>query len=93
MEGVLPPEVQWRTTKEPFTPDYHRRVLAERHQLSDFLSRTGDGDIAWQYVSADKIEQTLQRLKPWEAGTLWETETQRIVGRGIPMARFLNWFD
>ena len=93
MEGVLPSEVQWRTTKEPFTPDYHRRVLSAKQRLIDFVSNTGDGDIAWEYVSRTKIEQALDRLKPWEAGTVWETNTQRIVGRGIEMALFLKWFD
>ena len=93
MEGVLPSEVQWRTTKEPFTPDYHRRVLSAKQQLIDFLRETGEEDIAWEYLSRTKIEQALERLKPWEAGTLWETDAQRIVGRGIEMALFVKWFD
>ncbi len=93
MEGVAPSEVQWRTTKEPFTPDYHRRVLSAKQQLIDFLRKTGEEDIAWEYVSRTKIEQALERLKPWQAGTLWETDAQRIIGRGIEMARFVKWFD
>jgi asparagine synthase (glutamine-hydrolysing) len=95
MEGVAPSEVQWRTTKEPFTPDYHRRVLSAKQRLVDFLMKAGeeDKDIAWEYVSRTKIEQALERLKPWEAGTLWETDAQRIIGRGIEMARFVKWFD
>jgi asparagine synthase (glutamine-hydrolysing) len=92
MEGVLPSEVQWRTTKEPFTPDYHRRVLSTKQQLIDFLRETGEEDLAWVYVSRPKIEQALERLKPWQAGTTWEADAQRVIGRGIEMACFIKCF-
>jgi asparagine synthase (glutamine-hydrolysing) len=92
-DGVLPTKVQYRTSKLPFTPDYHRRMITASSRLAGLLSETGDGERAWNYVSKTKIEQVLEHLNPWQNGRHWETDTQRIAGLGITMACFIKWFD
>ena len=91
MEGVLPSKVQWRTTKGAFTPDYHRRVLAAKPRLREFLSGSLDHDPAWEYIDKAKIDDLLENVRPWNAGSPWDTEAQRILGRGIMAFFFVRW--
>jgi len=30
MEGILPPEIQWRRDKLPYTPDFHNRIIQKK---------------------------------------------------------------
>lgn len=40
MEGILPPEIQWRPSKGNLSPNFHRRFLDfERHRLDELIFR------------------------------------------------------
>lgn len=93
MQGIVPHEVLWRTTKGPFAPDYHRRMAADGEKIVAFLHETDGAGRAWEYVSKSKMKRALERLKPWEGGARWETDTQRVLGRGLHVARFVKWID
>jgi asparagine synthase (glutamine-hydrolysing) len=92
MEGVLPAKIQWRSTKHPFTPDYHSRVLRAKHRVLRFLSEAAMDEHSCQYVDRTKIERQLERLKPVKGWNEWENDTPIIVGKGIMIESFTRWF-
>lgn len=55
MEGVLPPEIQWRTTKGPFSPDYMPRYNAEVGIARALLEAIGPGDPVRSVIDVDTV--------------------------------------
>lgn len=92
MEGILPPEVQWRTTKGAFTPDFHRRVLSAKPQVFRFLSEIETTNHIWQYIDRIKLEHLLDKVEPKTVDD-WEVYTQKNLVPGIMLASFLRWFE
>ncbi|MDY7031664.1 MAG: asparagine synthase-related protein [Thermodesulfobacteriota bacterium] len=92
MEGILPPKVQWRSSKHPFTPDYHSRMLTVRSEVLQFLSEKYDEDQLLPYVDRTKIERQLNRVQPVKGWNDWEIDSQIIVGLGVMVLRFEHWF-
>jgi asparagine synthase (glutamine-hydrolysing) len=92
MDGVLPPKVQWRTTKHPFTPDYHSRMLAAKPWILRFLHEAGAEERLTPFVDKAKIQAQLKLLKPVRGWNDWEAGTQMIVGRGIMVVSFELWW-
>lgn len=56
MQGVLPPEVQWRTDKGMYSPDFFQRVENARHRLAHVLD-SDDHAIGFKYyLSRDSLQ-------------------------------------
>jgi asparagine synthase (glutamine-hydrolysing) len=59
MEGILPREIQWRSSKANLGPNFHRRFhaidLAEREAF--------DNDVLQPYVQVDNLSQVLRRYR------------------------------
>ncbi len=62
MEGILPPEIQWRKDKGNLSPNFHRRLL-------DFNGETLDA-IAWgrnssfnEYVDMSAMQRALRQYR------------------------------
>jgi asparagine synthetase B (glutamine-hydrolysing) len=92
MEGVLPTQIRWRITKNPFTPDYHSRMLMARPWVLDFLSQKGMKGNGSPYVDKTKIQCQLSRVKPVREWNEWENDTPTIVGKGVIIESFHRWF-
>jgi asparagine synthase (glutamine-hydrolysing) len=69
MEGVLPPEIQWRSSKGNLSPNFHRRLLDFD---SDVLDRLASGSAASTdgFLHADAVRRALDeyRASPLAAG-------------------------
>lgn len=91
MDGILPPKVQWRKDKHPFTPDFHRRVIAGKDVISNFLNSINKDDRVWEYFDAQKIFDQLERVRPVYGRYDWETKTQSIVVESVILIRFIHW--
>jgi asparagine synthase (glutamine-hydrolysing) len=56
LNGILPPEIQWRNTKCPFSPDYMRRYNAQVNQVRKFLDEIKNNDPVRTIIDIEKIK-------------------------------------
>jgi asparagine synthase (glutamine-hydrolysing) len=55
MEGLLPPKIQWRTTKTPFSPDYPARYEAQLPIVRRFLAAIRRNDTVREIIDVDAL--------------------------------------
>lgn len=89
LDKILPPAIQWRTSKGAFSPDYFRRYNAQRGQVADFLSDIRTNDPIRQVVDVEKI-------KEWARLPVSEDEQNSFAARVardfVPDAVYLIYF-
>ena len=89
LDGILPAAIQWRTTKEPFSPDYFLRYNAQRRRASAVLDAIGPRDPVREVVDVDK-------LKTWSSYEMtsarYDTATNWAAGHGVPQGLYLIAF-
>ena len=59
LNGLLPPRIQWRTDKTPFSPDYNARYNAQLGMAREFVSAIGPRDPVRSVVDIDRIQKLL----------------------------------
>jgi asparagine synthase (glutamine-hydrolysing) len=95
MEGILPPKIQWRTCKAPFSPDYFRRMKTAHADIREELNSIGPNETARDYFDVDAVVNNLEFLnRSVESASLMDTWRARF-GIQYPLSciRFLRWFD
>ncbi|MBF0545523.1 MAG: hypothetical protein HQM08_13865 [Candidatus Riflebacteria bacterium] len=97
MEGILPPEIQWRTSKKAFSPDFFRRVEASRHDallaFEEIESDNGLYNYLRTYIDLSKLKgyaQSASSCGNWGGWKGFDSFWQ-IVLRGLNVAFFLKW--
>jgi asparagine synthase (glutamine-hydrolysing) len=58
LDKILPPEIQWRTTKSPFSPDYHERYNQQLPVVKQYLNAIGPTDPIRKMIDVDKLKTT-----------------------------------
>ena len=61
LDGILPPRIQWRTTKSPFSPDYFIRYNNQLQKAREFVAAIGAADPIRSVVDIDTLRRLLQR--------------------------------
>lgn len=56
LDGILPKEIQWRTDKKPFSPDYFRRYNAQIGSAKEFLNSITANDPVRNVVDVEKLK-------------------------------------
>ena len=91
LNGLLPPEIQWRNTKGAFSPDYQQRYQAQLPEVRSFLNEISPGDPVRQIVDVEKLKAwTSPTIRP---GELPEKITRDIIPEGIYLIHFLRRFS
>jgi hypothetical protein len=88
MEGILPPEIQWRLDKQPFASDYHLRYNRQRPAALELLRSIKPGEPAWEALD-------LPRLLPLVEGDAQDNLDQQALGlvpTAVYIAQFLKQF-
>lgn len=69
MEGILPPGIQWRTSKGNLSPNFHRNLIDLNSDTLDAIASQNDGAFS-QYVNTAAMRTALSEYKaaPLEAG-------------------------
>jgi asparagine synthase (glutamine-hydrolysing) len=93
MEGILPPPVQWRKDKAPFSPDFHRRVLAAEPAIAGFLDALDADDPVHRYIDIQRIKSRAKDARPAKGRKDWDHQTNNIVARGFIAVKFLKWLE
>lgn len=90
MEGILPPEVQWRKDKLPYSPDYISR-LRDSKQFINAIIDAKEYNFAWQYIDKGSIIDNIDNLKDASGmGRVSEVAGIRII-QGVICLLFLKW--
>ena len=60
LDGLLPSAIQWRTTKDPFSPDYPRRYNRQLPWVRTFLASIRPNDPIRAVIDIDKLKRLTQ---------------------------------
>ncbi|HKX31392.1 MAG TPA: asparagine synthase-related protein [Blastocatellia bacterium] len=85
LDGILPPRIQWRTCKQPFSPDYQQRYEAQRAQARAILAEISPGDPVRAIVDVERLRRLVDHATPREA--------MHVVPSGIYLLFFLRQFS
>jgi hypothetical protein len=88
MEGILPPRIQWRTTKTAFSPDYRTRYNAQLQFLRPWLARIAASDPVRQIVDTDTL---LRRVNSVRSGGS-EGDVLVTIPATVYLIQFLRQF-
>lgn len=89
LDGILPPEIQWRTSKTPFSPDYIRRYFDQIDQVKQMLGDIKPNDPLREVLDIEKIGRLVDlSIKETDSYTIYD----RIAFDSIPQAVYLIYF-
>ncbi len=94
MKGLAASEIRWRTTKEPFSPDYHDRYNRQKKIAVDLLYGIGVKDPIREIVDIERIKKGLTYTM---TGNRCDTHqgfmSMHVVPWTVYLCRFLRLFD
>jgi asparagine synthase (glutamine-hydrolysing) len=89
LEGILPPRIQWRTDKMPYSPDYFVRYNAQLPLAQEFVAAIGPRDPVRAIVDIERLRQLLVPVDA-VAGT---TAARDQVPATLYLINFLRQFS
>ncbi len=93
LDKILPPKIQWRTSKEPFSPDFYLRYNAQRAQVMAFLSDIKPSDPVRHIVDVEKLKRyATYDMTETRPKTVEDFAAGRLVPQGIYLITFLRQF-
>jgi asparagine synthase (glutamine-hydrolysing) len=94
LDQILPPAIQWRTTKLPASPDYHLRYNRQRQQALDFLATIAPNDPVRTVVDIDKVRAMAQHHMTGHSDNTPENfAAMHSVPKGLMLIHFLRQFN
>jgi asparagine synthase (glutamine-hydrolysing) len=89
LDKILPPEIQWRTSKTPFSPDYMRRYNSQIGEVRELLESIKPNDPIREILDID-------RIKEWANLKISDAERhsykEEIARDHLPQAIYLIYF-
>jgi asparagine synthase (glutamine-hydrolysing) len=64
LDGILPPKIQWRMDKMPFSPDYFARYNAQLAKAKAFVAAIGPTDPVRSVIDVGGLEKLLEPVAP-----------------------------
>ena len=92
MEGVLPPEIQWRNDKQPYSPDYISRILKEKKAIHILMHASEAGPLN-KYLDPSRITDALNSLRVTTGMADGKDIAAIRIAQGIIAASFLDWLQ
>ena len=93
LDKVLPPEIQWRPTKLPFSPDYQPRYNSQREWAHNFFSKIKAGDPIREIVDIDRLKLlATHEMKNAKVSTSADHAAMQTVPIGVYLVVFLRQF-
>lgn len=94
LNHLLPPRIQWRTDKLPFSPDYQLRYNAQRKRAYSFLESLQPGDPVREIVDIDRLMKLAARdMASPRADSFPDQAAMQIVPLGVYTITFLRQFN
>jgi asparagine synthase (glutamine-hydrolysing) len=82
MHNIIPPEIQWRRDKLPYSPGFQKRIINSKELIFDLLKSDESAFAFEKYFSRDRITQHINKIVP-EPGF---TQSQNVVAPRIMQA-------
>ena len=93
LDGLLPPAIQWRTSKEPFSPDFHVRYNRQRPQIVEWLRGIRNNDPVQEIVDVERLLRMAGTDMLGNRGTSPnDFIAMHMVPRGVYLIQFLRQF-
>lgn len=93
LDGVLPPEIQWRTSKEPFSPDFQLRYNRQRPEVAARLAAIAAGDPVREVVDIDRLcLLAAHDMQTNRSSTAQDFMAMHQVPGGVYLIAFLRQF-
>jgi asparagine synthase (glutamine-hydrolysing) len=84
MEGVLPPEIQWRGSKGNLSPNFHRRLLElDGHSLERVAS--GGAAAAQGFLDAESMRRALAQYRESPLGAGGRNSIQLFTATNLAL--------
>jgi len=94
MKGILPESIRFRTSKEPFGPDFHDRYNRQRPQVQEYLSRISKNDPVRRIVDVAKLQQmATYQMVANRCDTPADFAAMHSLPQGIYLIAFLKRFE
>ncbi len=89
LDKILPPKIQWRTSKTPFSPDYIRRYNGQIGQVKEMLNGIKPNDPVCEFLDIEKIKKMVDlSIHKTESYTTYDP----IAFDAVPQAIYLIYF-
>lgn len=92
LDGILPPAIQWRTSKTPFSPDYYQRYLAQQDHARDILDSVTPADPLHEVLDIAALKHSFARSLR-AIGVAGNADALHTVPSGIYLITFLRQFS
>jgi asparagine synthase (glutamine-hydrolysing) len=93
-QGLMPDELRFRTSKEPFSPDFHDRYNHQKEIARQILRETPRTGLTAEIVDLPKLERMLDyEMQTNRCNTPAEFAAMHAVPRGIYLIAFLRMFE
>lgn len=94
LDGILPPEIQWRQTKGPFSPDYYFRLKKNWQIAWDCVNSVAPDEKINEYLDIVKIKKVMSEYKnkPSWTPAKGSDAAMLMIQPGVHLIRFLRWF-
>ncbi len=79
LDGVLPPRIQWRTDKVPFSPDYFLRYNRQLPLATDFVATIGASDPIREIVDVEMLKSLLKPVDLVRPNRMAATKVPRTL--------------
>ncbi|MEN8221061.1 MAG: asparagine synthase-related protein [Pseudomonadota bacterium] len=93
MDGVLPPEVLWKTKRGEQLPDWYERLIAVRGEIAAEIDRLENLDLARRCLDLPRMRHLVENWpQNWHDPKIVR-EYRLLLQRGIMVGRFIRWFE
>ena len=93
LDGLLPKAIQWRTSKEPFSPDYHARYNRQKTRIESLLAGIVRNDPVREIVDVDRLLRMARiQMKSNRCAAPGDFIGMHTVPQGIYLIAFLRRF-
>jgi asparagine synthase (glutamine-hydrolysing) len=94
LDGLLPPSIQWRTSKEPFAPDFHLRYNRQRTIAEQLFAGIAPNDPVREVVDVARLQKMAKHdMQTNRCDTPADFIAMHMVPRGVYLIHFLRQFS
>ena len=94
MKSILPDGIRWRTSKEPFSPDYHDRYNRQKRKAEELMSKIKKNDPIREIIDVEKgLNQLGVIMRNNRCSTPQEFSAMHVAPAIVYLSQFLRQFD
>jgi asparagine synthase (glutamine-hydrolysing) len=93
MKGLMPDALRFRTTKEPFSPDYHQRYNRQIQRAKEFLESVPISPLIQEFINIPQLQKALnETMETNRCHTVRDFTAMHSVPQALYWTAFLATF-